>query len=524
MSVPLRLLLLEDNVSDAELILYTLRRAGFELDCCRVECESDFRSAIQTPLDVILADYNLPQFDALRALDIIAKRRVDVPVIIISGVIGEDIAVEAMRLGAADYLLKDRLGRLGQAVSTVLETVRLRKAKILADESLRAREKAYAELVHHINERRQAEAALKAANERFALATRAASMGVWEYAVSADQLVWDEQMFRLYAVDEAAFAYNYDAWLQLIHPKDRLCSHEEMQLALTEEKEYVTEFRVVWPNGSVRHIRSHGYVDRGDNGAALRMIGVNYDITDQKNAEEELRRSLSELAASNSDLEQFAHVASHDLQEPLRVVSNYMHLLSRRYKDQLDSEGYEFIEFALDGVERMKSLINDLLVYARIGNQKEIFRTVDLNRTIRQVQIDLSLLIQEKRAQVTYDRLPNVQADKTQMAQLLQNLVGNGLKFNENNSPRIHISVQTRRGDWLFCVQDNGIGLDPEAAESIFVIFQRLNRRSEYPGTGIGLSICKKIVNRHGGKIWVESEPGKGAKFYFTLPIRDVVN
>jgi PAS domain S-box-containing protein len=247
--------------------------------------------------------------------------------------------------------------------------------------------------------------------------------------------------------------------------------------------------------------------------------GIIRDITERKRTEEKLTQQAQELARSNAELEQFAYVASHDLQEPLRMVANYTQLLSRRYKDKLDTNAQEFIAFAVDGATRMQRLINDLLEYSRVGTRGKPFVQTDCSSSLGQAIVNLRGAIDESRAIVTNEELPTVLADGGQLVQLFQNLIGNAIKFRGQATPRIHISAEEKHDHWLFAVRDNGIGIDPQYADRIFIIFQRLHGYSEYPGTGIGLSICKKIVERHRGRIWMESELGKGSSFYFTIPV-----
>jgi PAS domain S-box-containing protein len=245
-----------------------------------------------------------------------------------------------------------------------------------------------------------------------------------------------------------------------------------------------------------------------------------WDITDRKQAQDKLKKALLDLERSNKELEQFAYVASHDLQEPLRMVASFTQLLEKRYKDQLGQDAKDFIRFAADGANRMQSLINDLLAYSGVGARGKPLEPTDCHAVLGQAIVNLSMVIEDNHAIVTSDELPTVMADASQMVQLFQNLVGNAIKFRDEELPRIHVSALEKGNEWVFSVKDNGIGIDPQFSERIFVAFQRLHSREKYPGTGIGLAICNKIVDRHGGKIWIESELGKGSTFYFTMPKR----
>jgi signal transduction histidine kinase len=240
-------------------------------------------------------------------------------------------------------------------------------------------------------------------------------------------------------------------------------------------------------------------------------------IRELKHARGELERKQDELSRSNTELEQFAYVAAHDLRAPLRIVSGFAARLQKLYQGQLPIEADQYISHIVEGAQRMQHLIDDLIEYARAGTSKKSFVPVDCNIIIEKTLDNLAFEITESGAVITADSLPTVAGDITQLIQLFQNLVGNAIKYS-SNKPRIHIYAEQKNGEWLFRVSDNGIGIDPSHFERIFEIFQRLHTRDEYSGTGIGLAICKKIVERHGGRIWLESEIGKGSTFLFSLP------
>ena len=242
------------------------------------------------------------------------------------------------------------------------------------------------------------------------------------------------------------------------------------------------------------------------------------DVTERKHLEAELKRKAEELERSNAELQQFAYVASHDLQEPLRMISSHLDLLRRRHGDQLNSSALQHLEFAVDGSLRMKALISDLLLYSRLESRGRVFERVDLSESLRQAMNNLRACIDESKAAIKAHGLPEVMADQVQMVQLFQNLISNAIKFRGASAPEISILVDDNGEEWNVHVKDTGIGMDPVHKERIFQMFQRLHTKDEYPGTGIGLAICKKIVERHGGRIWVDSEPGKGSTFSFSLP------
>jgi signal transduction histidine kinase len=255
---------------------------------------------------------------------------------------------------------------------------------------------------------------------------------------------------------------------------------------------------------------------------SIDKLAILRDITERKLWEEELKQLADELRRSNADLQQFAYAASHDLQEPLRVVAGFVKLLENGYKGKLDEKADEFVDYIVDGVRRMQLLIKDLLEYSKAGTKGLDMRPADSFFAADKAICDLQASIDETGASVTCDELPIVMADVSQLGSLFQNLIGNAIKFHGDEPLKVHIAAERGKGEWIFSVRDNGIGIDPRQAERIFVMFKRLHTKEEYPGTGIGLAICKRIVERHGGRIWVESEQGRGSTFRFTIPDRDI--
>jgi signal transduction histidine kinase len=363
----LRVLLIEDSPSDAEIEIAELRRAGFDVAGDVVDTREQVRERLKkNPYDIILADYSLPNFRGMDALDMVRESSLTTPLILVTGALNSETAVECVKQGAMDYVLKDHLARLPISVRRALEEVRLRQE--------RAR------------------------------------------------------------------------------------------------------------------------------------------------AQEQLANKVEELARSNCDLEQFAYVASHDLQEPLRMVAAYTQLLSERYQGKLDSAADRYISYAVEGATRMQALLEDLLAFSRVGRTGAIPAPADVNAAINEVLKNLDLALKEHGVTVTCHPLPTILADRFQVVQLFQNLIGNAVKFRAKRNPCITISAEPKGREWLFSVFDNGIGIAEEHKDLVFKIFQRLHTRTEYPGNGVGLAICKKIVEHNGGRIWVESELGHGSNFRFTFP------
>lgn len=279
-----------------------------------------------------------------------------------------------------------------------------------------------------------------------------------------------------------------------------------------------TQYPVLTKAGEERIMAWQHVLLKDREGIITGTLSSGEDITERRLAERMLQETLIDLGRSNKELEQFAFIASHDLQEPIRMVVNYLQLLEQEYRDQLDAEAGEFIDYAVDGAERLQALIQSLLAYSRVDSQQRRLRPVDSEEIVRQALVSLQEEIQHHRAQVTFDPLPHVVTDRKQLTRVVQNLLENAIKFHGDQPPKVHLRAERKDGEWRFSVHDNGIGIDPQYAERIFVVFQRLHPADVYPGTGIGLAISKRIVEGLGGRIWVESEPGCGSTFHFTLP------
>jgi len=358
----LRALIVEDEPADVELALRALSLADLEVTSDVAQTANEFSELVRkNSYDVILADYKLPGWNGMESVEILRREGLDVPVILVTGALGELTAVECIKQGAADYVLKDHLARLPESVRRAMRERKLR---------------------------------------------------------------------------------------------------------------------------------------------------------------EDHRQAQEELARSNRDLEQFAYVASHDLQEPLRMVATYTQLLAERYQGKLDADADKYIHYAVDGALRMQRLVQDLLAFSRVGRQGFSHESTDCDAVLQMALTNLEAAIRESGAAVKHAQLPVLVADRSQLVQVFQNLIGNAIKFRGSEPPLIRVNAEIQEKEWLFSVADNGIGIAAEHRENVFVIFRRLHTHSEYPGSGIGLSICKKIIEQHGGRIWVDSEPGRGSIFQFTLPIK----
>jgi PAS domain S-box-containing protein len=310
----------------------------------------------------------------------------------------------------------------------------------------------------------------------------------------------------------------FQTWRDVIHLEDRDKVVYEFNSINPDRPEFSMEYRVLHPDGTMRWITDRGRALFSAAGQATEIAGITLDISKRKHAEEDLLRASRELERSNKDLEAFAYVTSHDLQEPLRTITGFLQLLERRIGNQLDEKTKQYIDYAVDGSKRMHQMIADLLSYSRVSMQPYSLKAVNLREPMDHAISSTRKSIEDSGASIVIQDMPSIRADASQMFQVFQNLLGNAIKFRSERPLEIQIGARKDQQFWVLWVKDNGIGLDPKQCDKIFQVFQRLHSRQKYPGSGIGLSICKKIIERHGGSIWVESTPNTGSTFYFTLP------
>jgi light-regulated signal transduction histidine kinase (bacteriophytochrome) len=311
----------------------------------------------------------------------------------------------------------------------------------------------------------------------------------------------------------------HPAWLEgIIHSEDREKAYQQLQELLKQSRTGVVSFRGFHKDGQVLDLEAYlTFIIRA--GVLVGTRGVMMDVTERMRLVKAQARYARMLRRSNDELQQFASVVSHDLQEPLRMITSYLQLIEQRYTAQLDDDGRQFMQFVVDGAIRMKQLISDLLALSRIEGGEKVFEEVAVQSALDRALANLHQQIETRNAIITQDAMPRLKADEIQLVQLFQNLISNALKFQRDRNPQIHIGAQRKGDEWEFFVRDYGIVIAQEHLERIFVIFQRLHLVNEYPGTGVGLAICKKVVEGRGGRIWVISQEGEGTTFYFTLPI-----
>ncbi len=481
---PLHVLLIEDSEDDARLVIRELKRGNFTPDWQRVQSEAILRTQLKTAAwDVVIADYRVPELEAPLALKIFQQSQLDIPFIVVSGAIGEKVAVEMMKAGAHDYLMKDDLTRLPEAVRRELREAKVRQQHRNAE----------------ILIRRQL-AAMEAAIDGIAI-------------LQADHhLYMNHSYLKLFGYDQLD-ELTGQSW-KCLYPSKMVDRFEneifpKLESALSWQGEAIATRK-----DGTTFVLELSYTLAGGG----ELVAVCRDITERKQSEKKLKQLNADLMRSNQELEQFAYVASHDLQEPLRKIRNFAELLAQNYQGQMDERADRYISYVTEGATRMQALISDLLSFSCVGRAVLNLKSTSLEMIVQQMTSDLETVIRTRNAVISFENLPTVLADPTRMRQLLQNLISNAIKYCQADVPTVHIRATHDNHTWIISVQDNGIGIDPQYADRIFVIFQRLHHQKDYSGTGIGLAICKKIVELHGGQIWVDSQEGQGSTFSFTLP------
>ena len=379
-----------------------------------------------------------------------------------------------------------------------------------------------------VSDRKLADLEIKKGYERFEKVTQATSDAIWDWDMVENTLYWGKGFTTLFGYNTEKGSPTLESWSSHLHPDDRervIASLEEM-LVSKDNNHWREEYRYLKGDGNYSEVIDKGILIWDENGKPNRMVGAMSDITAQKLYEKSLKeinqkleQHAKKLAISNEELEQFAYMASHDLQEPLRMVTSFLTQLERKYSDKLDEKAHQYIYFAVDGAKRKRNIILDLLEYSRVGKDIQNLERIDLNEVVSGVLFAQQQVINENQIEVKVAELPIIQGFNAPLVQVFHNLISNAIKFRKKDVPaKIEIGYKEFNGHWEFTVQDNGIGIDKNYFPKIFLIFQRLHSREDYSGTGIGLSIVKKIVENFGGQIWVESIENKGSKFYFTIP------
>jgi PAS domain S-box-containing protein len=450
-------------------------------------------------LDDIGAD---PRFTGpISAEGVVVRSFLAMPVVSRAGEILGGMFLAHERAGAFSRRHESTLAGLASQAAIALDNARLYEAERAARTAVE-----------------RAVASLELNDQRLQLALRAGRMGIWHWDVATDRVTCSDQVERIFALESSA-PLTRESFLGLVHEEDRAAVADAFARALQLRGEFLAEFRIPAPDGAARWIAHKGQVFCDAAGQPMRLSGVCMDVTARKRVEQALADQARALSESNAELEQFAYVASHDLQEPLRMVTSYLALLKRRSQENLDERAQQYLAFAVDGAQRMMALISDLLLYSRAGRVGERpVEPVASEPAVVEAIGNLGRSIADSSAVISRHDLPPVRAQHLHLVQLFQNLIGNALKFRGDRPAEIDVWAERAGGEWVFHVRDNGIGIAPEHHARIFEVFQRLHARGRYSGTGIGLAIAKKIVDRVGGRIWVDSAEGRGATFSFTVP------
>jgi signal transduction histidine kinase len=412
---------------------------------------------------------------------------------------------------AVDFVQTRAVGQMGESSMTLVGLANVALLVVLVWATGKVVQVAHSQRI-------AAEENAKATRERLLLALQAAGGGAWDLDLAHEEGWWSPEMYRLWNVQPGGPIRLEDS-LEIIDPRDRERVMQAVQEAIERAAVYECEFRIRSDGPAERWMASRGRVHYEPSGKPSRLIGITVDISARKAIEISLRQTNEALARSNVELRRFAHVAAHDLQTPLRAIGNYAELVKTSYRDQLDDTGKEWIDRILSSTIHLHALVRDLLMYASIDAEPLEAGAVNMDEVLNRALALLDAEIRESGCAITRTALPAVSGDSAQLVQVLCNLVSNSIKYRSAQTPSVHISAERSDGAWLISVRDNGIGIDPRHTDRIFEVFERLHNAHDYPGTGIGLAICRRVIQHHGGSIWVESQPGVGSTFHFTLPI-----
>ncbi|MDH5716262.1 MAG: ATP-binding protein [Spirochaetia bacterium] len=476
------ILLVEDEKVDAMAISRFIQneKLNYKLDISD-SLKSAKKSIKLNRYDIIISDYRLADGTAL---DVI-KLAVDIPVIITTASGSEEIAVGALRAGASDYLIKDLTGNYLKMLPVTVE-------RILKQKELQTYELMLSQVLKDM-----ADSVIILNKDKKVMFVNNAFLKKYGYLESEiidieASIIWSDK-----TIPEKIF-------------------NQKLNYSYKGEHQHITKDGTIFS----ALVTSTSIYDKSKK--PFCYVTVCHDITEIKQSELKLEESAKELKRSNVDLEQYAYIVSHDLKEPLRMIYSYLELIGKKTENKFDKKLTDYLNFAIEGAKRMDELINGMLSYSRVGFYPKRLSSVDLNEIINLVKTDLSSRIKESEIQIEHIKLPQISGDSIQIRQLFQNLISNAIKFRKNKNGRIQITYKENKNEKIFCVEDNGIGFEPKFHEKIFTMFQRLHAKDKYEGTGIGLAICKKIVENHGGKIWAESEPGNFTRFFFTLQKKEI--
>ena len=478
-AVAMRVLVIEDDDVHREAVH---RLVGDEYQCVDAETGGRALEMLRAQrFDCVLLDYRLPDYTGLKLLPSIVERQT--PVVMLTAAGSQETAVQAMKMGCQDYLVKESLTKevLSRAIGNAIEKKALQRR-------------------------------LASTERRLERALTGANVGIWDWDVRSDELYQSPQLSaQLGYAPEAAGAFG--DWRGALHPEDHEAALASVRDHLEgKSAEYAAIFRLLHKDGVYRWILSQGRADRDADGCPSHMIGVHVDITQRKLHEDQLERSYLEL-------QQFAYAASHDLQEPLRSIAGFAELLERDLAGHLDEPGATNLRCMVEAARRLKNLIDDLRAYLDVGAATRELRITDLGEVVAEVVHSLDGAVRDAGAQLVCEPLPVVRADRAQLVQLFRHLLANAVLYRRESEPlRVRIAARRGASDWEFSIADNGIGIPFEHQAHVFEVFKRLHHRTEHAGNGIGLAVCRRVVHRHGGRIWVESVPGSGSTFYFTIP------